>query len=203
VAARLVSVGEYVREGTPLFRLVDDSVVKLRAAVPERYARDVRTGQSVSVEVAAYPDEKFLGQVSRINPQVDQASRTFGVEILVPNRDRKLKSGAFARASIEVRVDHGVLCVPQESIVSFAGEQKVFRVADGKAVQYGIETGEHLQLRRGDRVEEWVEVRSGLAGLDPVVVSGMSKLATGVAVTVRRPETRPASRSPSGPADAP
>ena len=70
-----------------------------------------------------------------------------------------------------------IVFVPQESVVSFAGVNKVFTVKDGKAAEVGIELGD----RDGDEVE----VIKGLKGGESVVVSGTSKLATGVPVEVK------------------
>jgi RND family efflux transporter MFP subunit len=176
VSQRMVSVGEYVKEGAALFRLVADDPVKLRASVPERYVSEIQLGQSVELIVDAY-DRKFTGKVSRINPQVDAQNRTFGIEVLVPNTDHLLKPGAFARALVQTRVDPKVVFIPQQSVISFAGTNKVFTVADGKAVEKLVETGEHQG--------ELVEVTSGLDGSEAIVVDGASKLATGVSVASR------------------
>jgi RND family efflux transporter MFP subunit len=173
VAARSISAGEYLREGTALFRLVDDAHIKLRAPVPERYANEIAVGQKVVVTIEG-SQEQFAGSVARINPQIVPASRSFEVEIGVPNERGLLHPGAFAHARIQTRLDPRVVFVPQESLLSFAGVNKVFVVEDGKARAVEVEPGE----REGD----WVAVRQGLTGSESVVVSGNTKLATGTAV---------------------
>src|SRR5690606_787784 len=160
---RLVSVGEYVREGTALYRLVADDPIKFRAQVPERYVDDVHVGQPVSVTVAAY-SEAFTGRISRINPQIDPASRMFQVEVLVANPQALLRPGAFARGAIATHVDEQVTFVPRSAVVVFAGVKKLFTVQEGKAVQHLIETG----VVRDD----YIEVTSGFSGEHPIVVSG-------------------------------
>jgi RND family efflux transporter MFP subunit len=177
VAARLVSVGEYVREGTALFRLVADNPIKFRAAVPERYAARVRAGQEVHVRVAAYP-EAFAGRISRINPQVDVTTRTFQIEALVPNDEGLLRPGSFATGSIVTHVDEQVTLAPQRAVVNFAGVQRVFTVADGKAVEIRVEPG----VRQG----EYIEIARGLEGETPLVVGNADKLAAGTPVIVQR-----------------
>ena len=175
VAARLVSVGEYVREGTAMFRLVAADPIKFRAAVPERFVAQVRVGQAARVNVEAYP-EVFNGVVARINPQVDLASRTFQVEVTVPNADGKLQPGAFARGSILTYTDQKVVFVPKESVVTFAGVSKVFTVKDGKAVDHTIKSGVELDGQ--------VEIAKGLTADAQVVVRGATQLARGAPVTV-------------------
>ncbi|HEX5137823.1 MAG TPA: efflux RND transporter periplasmic adaptor subunit [Planctomycetota bacterium] len=178
VAARQVSEGEFVREGTPVFRLVDDRQVKLRARVPQRFASEIREGQQARLFSDAGGEDAW-GTVTRINPQVDPANRTFEVEVLVPNPERRLKAGAFATAGVRTREDPAVAFVPQESVVSFAGISKIYMVKDGAAVERIVTLGEQ---RDGD----WVEIASPpLAADDQVVVAGTSKLADGIRVEVK------------------
>jgi multidrug efflux pump subunit AcrA (membrane-fusion protein) len=184
VASRLVSIGEYVREGTPLFRLVADDPVKYRAQVPEKFLSQVKAAQQVRVQVAAYP-EIFQGAVSRISPAVDRTSRTFEVEMLLPNPTGKLQPGSFATGNILTRVEETVTLVPASALVTFAGVTKVFTVENGKAVEKKIETGQ----RAGDNIE----IISGLSGPVPVVIQGKNRLATGTPVTVTA-ATQPATR---------
>ena len=126
--------------------------------------------------VEAYPDT-FPGSVSRINPQIDPANRTFQVEILVANARHLLRPGGFARGRVQTRMQDDVVFVPQESVVTFAGVNKVFTVKGDKAAEVPIELGD----RDGDEVE----VLKGLRGTESVVVSGTSKLAAGMPVSVK------------------
>jgi hypothetical protein len=107
----------------------------------------------------------------------------------VPNREGKLQSGSFATGFVETAVQKQVTFVPQEAIVSFAGVQKVFTVKDGKAVEHTIETG----VRQGDQVQ----VVKGLTGIEPVVITGASKLAHGAPVTVEQKPEAPTAKSMS------
>jgi multidrug efflux pump subunit AcrA (membrane-fusion protein) len=184
VAARLGNVGELARAITPLFRLEDDDPLKLRAAVPERYFPEIALGQKVTVRVEAY-NRPFEGVVTRINPQVDAANRTFPIEVVVPNPEHVLPPGAFARASVQTRVEPGVVFVPASAVVTFAGVDKVYVVKDGKAQEVAVALGD----RRGDEIE----VRKGLTGTETVATSGTSRLATGIPVQVKdKPASRPA-----------
>src|SRR5258706_4693432 len=66
VAGRMANVGELLRAVTPMFRLIDDDPVKLRAPVPERYVSEVKVGQNVDVKIDAYA-QTFQSEISRIN----------------------------------------------------------------------------------------------------------------------------------------
>lgn len=188
VAERFVSEGEIVRAAPPtkLFRLVVDSVLKLKAAVPERYASQVRPGQEVDLAVESLPGRTIGGRVARVNPTVDTANRTFEVEVWVPNRERLLKSGSFATASILLGADAGAVTVPEEAIVRYAGVTKLFTVVDDKAVVVPVELGSRLDISGpAGAVHRWVEVSGSLAVGVPVVTSGHSQLSDGASVRVR------------------
>lgn len=175
VAERLVSVGEYVREGTPLFRLIDDDPVKLRAMVPERYAGQVEKGMEVKVRVQAHEEEK-TGTIWRISPQVDEASRTFVAEVLIANSEGHLKPGAFANATIALRAQMPAVTLPSSAVTSFAGVHKVFRIEDGKAVEQRVELG--------DRKDDEVIVTKGLSPGERVVLAPPVQMVTGTPVVL-------------------
>jgi multidrug efflux pump subunit AcrA (membrane-fusion protein) len=173
VAARIVTPGDFVKVGSPLMRLVDADPLKLRVPITERRLGAVKKGQPVAVKVEAFAEE-FAGEVSRVSPAVDTATRTFTVEILVRNPARMLKPGSFATARIETGRE-SVLMVPESAVRSFAGLNKVVLVRDGKAAEQQVELGE--------RRDGMVEIRSGLAGADVVVVSAAATLTTGIPVS--------------------
>ncbi len=182
VAERRIEVGELLPQLSPMFRLVDDDPLKLKAAVPERFVPDVRTGQTVELTVEAYADRPFTGKVSRVRPQIDPANRTFQVEIVVPNTDRLLRAGAFARAKVATRSEDAIF-VPAGAVATFAGVSKVFTVKEGKAQEIRVELG---RVAPG---AERVEVTKGLKGGEQVIANGVATLATGVPVTVASGKT--------------
>jgi len=173
VAGRLVSVGEYAVAGAPLFRLVASDPLKFRGDVPERFAGRVGVGQRAALKVAAY-DETFEGVVARVNPQVDARSRTFTVEITIPNSDGRVKAGGFGRVDIVIGEDADVLLVPEDAVAVFAGVTRIFSVQEGMAREHRVELGRS--------VDGLVEIRTPPAGLERVVVTGGARLANGTPV---------------------
>jgi len=181
VVHRLVSVGEYVRPGTPLFDLVDDDPLTLRGDVPERFADEIAEGQPVQIRVDAYPDEVFHGALVRISPAANPENRSITVEARVPNPDRRLKAGFFASANIVTRSDAEALVVPETAVVTFAGVTKLFVVKDDIAYE--------RQVRVGTRDDMGlVEVLEGLHADEVVATSGLAKLENGRTVTIRKGE---------------
>jgi multidrug efflux pump subunit AcrA (membrane-fusion protein) len=180
VSQRMVWEGEMVRAMPEknVYKLVVSHVLKLRVAVPEKHAREVQAGQTVSVRVDAF-DRPFTGVVARVSPTVDTLNRTFQVEIAVPNGDpkAKIKPGTFARAEIETHTDTGVVAVPPSAVVSFAGVTKVF-VADG-------DKAKAIEVHLGQRDKDWVEVIGPVPTTGRVITSGFSQLVDGSPIKVR------------------
>lgn len=177
VATRTASVGDYVAIGAPLFRLIDPDPLKLRIPVPERHLGKIAVGQRASVTTDAYSDS-FAGEISRISPAVDIQSRTFEVEILIPNQARKLRAGMFARADISIGATPALL-VPQTAVRSFAGVNKVILVEGGKAVEKQVELGQ--------KEGSLIEIVSGVVAGSVVVEKPPLNLSAGTPVTLSQP----------------
>lgn len=202
VAERLVSAGEIVRAAppTPLFRLVVEDPLKFQSAVPERYSAQIRVGQPVDLAVEALPGRKVVGQVVRVSPTVDTASRTFQVEISVPNAERQLKPGTFATASILIGSDAQAVTVPEESIVRFAGVTKLFALTGERVTAVPVETGTRLEIRdAGGAPRRWVEILGNVPSGTQVVTTGHAQLADGSSVRVRTAANEPSASAAVAP----
>jgi RND family efflux transporter MFP subunit len=162
VRLRSANVGQYVAVGAPIITIVQMHPLRLRAAVPERQAKDVRIGQPVRVTVEGLPGVHD-GRVQRISPAVDETNRTLLVEASVSNPNSLLKPGAFAKSEIVVSSGKKSLVVPANTLGNFAGIDRVFVVKNGKASEKRIKTGR--------RVGDSVEVLEGVAVGDQVVVN--------------------------------
>jgi membrane fusion protein (multidrug efflux system) len=179
ISKRSVSAGEYVKVAAPLFTIVQDNPLKLRGMIPERFAPEIHTDQAVDIRVDSFPDATFKGRLTRISPSSEVTSRSFLVEGVVENPERRLKPGFFAHAIITTRVDPNALTVPQQAILSFAGVSKVFVAENNVARERIIQTGVRVGTNE-------VEV-TGLKPGELVVISGLTRLTNGAAVKVSGP----------------
>jgi len=192
ISKRSASAGEYVKVAAPLFTIVQDNPLKLRGMIPERFAPEIHTDQAVDIRVDSFPDATFKGRLTRISPSSEVTSRSFLVEGVVENPDRRLKPGFFAHAIVTTRVDPNALTVPQQAIVSFAGVSKVFvvvREPHDPAGNRGAENNVAREriIQTGVRVgTNEVEV-TGLKPGELVVISGLTRLTNGAAVKVSGP----------------
>jgi RND family efflux transporter MFP subunit len=181
VSERMVSEGSLLRPGTEVFRLVLGKTLKLRLSVPEIHSSSVRVGQSVQVFPSSSSDG-VEGRVAKVAPSVDRATRTFLVEVEVPNEDGRYKPGGFAKGSILVGQTEHAITVPLPAVHSLAGIQKIF-VMEGE-----IAREHHVTL--GEQGPDWVEiVAPKLVPGARVITSGQRMLSDGDTVVVRHMES--------------
>lgn len=177
ITERLVNAGDFVRPGTVMFNLVDDSMLRFRGEVPEREAARIKVDQLVRLTVDAYPGRTFEGRVTWINPAVNIATRSVGIEARVDNAKRELKANFFARGALVVDEAAPTLVVPIETVLTFAGVNKVF-VVEGDAAK-----GREVEL--GGTYGEQQEILSGLKAGDRVILNGRTKVQDGMKVKVQ------------------
>ncbi len=176
IGLRVVSIGDYVKEGADVVNLEAIDPLKVDFRVPEIYMKQVQVGQALEVSLDALPGKTYEGKVFAINPLVDATGRSIVIRAQVKNADTALRPGMFARVRLITRDSQDALVIPEQAVVPQGDEQYVFRIVDGKAVRTKIAVG---QRRDGK-----VEILSGLTGGDTVVTAGQMKLREGVAVAI-------------------
>lgn len=177
VKDRQASQGQFLRLNSPVVTIVQNSPLKLRVDVPESAAPMIHAGRPVHFQVDALPNRVFEGKISRLAPSVDQQSRTLKVEALVNNSEGALKAGFFARVTIQTDRHDKALIVPAESLIHFAGLEKVFVIDNGKVVE--------RLVRSGTRVGNDVEIIEGLKEGEVVAKSNLENLQQGREVSAR------------------
>ncbi|MBI1841431.1 MAG: efflux RND transporter periplasmic adaptor subunit [Verrucomicrobia bacterium] len=177
VAERIVSAGDYVKIGSPLFRVVNDNVLKFIVQASERYASMIKKEQLITFSVDAWPGERFSGKVFLISPAINTSTRSFSLGALVDNSAGRLKANSFARGELIVETDVPVLMAPLDAILQASGNTRVFVVESGVARARVVEPG---RVRKGLQ-----EILSGLKKGELVVVTGHSRLIDGTPVRIR------------------
>jgi membrane fusion protein (multidrug efflux system) len=171
---RLVSLGDYVNTTTPLVQLQTVNPQRAVFRVPERYAGDVRPGQTVEFRIASRPNLTFEGDVEFVDPVVELPGRTILVKALVPNGQRTLHAGMFIDARLATQSRSDAVVIPEDAVLPLQNAQIVWVAADGKA--------ERREVRLGVRTPGFVEVRSGITAGELVVVGGAERLFPGAPV---------------------
>ena len=176
LGVRSVSPGAYIKPGEDLVMLEDIDPIKVEFRIPETYSRQVKPGQHIAVRVDAYPGELFSGEVYVIDTRMDSQTRTMLLRGRIPNAKKNLRPGMFARVALILATRSNALVVPEQAMVPFGGDQFVYRVIDGKAVQTRVEPGR--------RMDGKVEIKTGVNAGDSVITAGQMKLRDGMPVAV-------------------
>ncbi|KQT54897.1 MFP transporter [Aureimonas sp. Leaf454] len=155
-AARLGAIASSTSGG--LFELARDGLIELDAEVSETVLNALKTGQPVTVSLSG-GGAAVEGKVRLVSPRVDESTRLGRVRIALPASDQ-LRSGAFARGSVEIARSRG-LTVPQTAVVVDADTSRVQVVKDGKVETRTVETG----IQAGGQIE----IVSGLADGDTII----------------------------------
>jgi membrane fusion protein (multidrug efflux system) len=190
IGLRVVSTGDYVKEGADMVNLESIDPLKVDFRVPEIYLTQVQVGQSLTVSLDAMPGRSFEGKVYAVNPLVDAAGRSIVIRALVRNAETTLRPGMFARVGLITRDEKNALVIPEQAIVPQGEEQYVFRVVDGKAVRAKVEVGARRDAK--------VEIVKGLAPTDTVVTAGQLKLRDGMRVAIATPAAGAPAGAPNG-----
>ncbi len=181
---RKVSLGQFVNQGATLTYLINQDPLKAEFRVPERFLGQLKEGQTIEVTVAAYPDEKFQGEVYFIDPQVEEQTRTALVKAKLPNPQGKLRRGMFANLDLIVSVRSQALVVPEAALILKGDNVFVFAVdPENKAQMKKVQVGVRLAGK--------AEIVEGLSEGENVVVEGYQKIGPGSPVKIKStsPET--------------
>ncbi len=175
VADRPADLGEYVTPASKIATIVRTNPLRVRIDVPEQSVGNVQVGQSVSVNISAFPDRAFSGRVARISPNVTATSRTLTVEAEVENPNNQLKPGQFASVRVLQPKSSPAVLVPQKAVRTEAGSSRIFVInKNGRAEQRLVQLGQ----QEGDLIE----IRNGVAADELVVTSNVDQLSDGVQV---------------------
>ncbi len=168
---RQVSPGALVTPGTAIATLDDISLIKLDFQVPERFLAVLERGQDVTARSGTYAGREFAGVVTSVDSRVDPVTRSVIARAEIPNPDRLLRPGMLMSVQVFLKPRQAIV-VPEIAVVQVGTESFVYRVkADG--------TVERAVLALGSRRQGAVEVTSGLAVGDRIVVEGTVKLREG------------------------
>lgn len=180
VTARNYDPGD-MTGGLPIVTVARIHPVKIVINVTESDFPNVKKGMPATVTFDTYPGEEFSGTVTTIIPTIDTQSRTFGVEVTMPNSDSRILPGMFGRVELNLGTANRVV-VPDQAVVKQQGSGNQFVYVLNPADS----TVSYNQVILGQRLGDEYELVSGVEPGSEVVVNGQSRLSNGAKVTVAK-----------------
>ena len=165
IGEKIAAVGQFVKDNTPLLRLVKTNPVRLRAEIPEVAAGVVRIGTQIA----------FTTEVRQLNPSLDARSRTLSAEARLVQADARLRPGMFVQVRLVTQAAARMVAVPRQSIYSVAGLTKLFVIQNGVA--------KLVTFTPGAEIDGWVEVPNDVVQKgDQVAMTQLGMLTNGTKV---------------------
>lgn len=179
ITARNYDNGDMYNGNTPVLVVEQIVPVKLLINISENYFSKIKKGSPVKVKLDVFEGEVFNGKISLIYPTINAATRTFPVELVLDNKDMKVRPGMFARVEVNFGSENHVV-VPDLAVVKQAGsgDRYVFVYEKGK-VRY-------QKVELGSRMGSEYELISGVDNNSQVVVAGHARLVNGTEVIIEK-----------------
>ena len=212
IGIRQVDVGDFVAAGTPVATLQDLSTLFVDFFLPEQNVPLLAIGQQVRIKVAAYPDEVFIGQISAINPKVEDSTRNLQVRAMLANPNGKLLPGMFANLQVLLAEQAEQVVVPETAVTFTLYGNSLYVVVPhtpepapnpcesavgslmcavgiAQAPAAAEQPVQDLQVERrfvetGERRDGQVVIRKGLKAGEQIVIAGQLKLDNGARVSL-------------------
>lgn len=175
IGLRSISKGTYVTPTTTIAKLVNTSQLKITFSIPEKYASQMKVGNSLTFTTSGSKD-KYQATIYAIEPQVDISTRTLKMRAIADNKEGKIYPGTFANVLLPLQTVNDALLVPTESLIPIQNGKVIFVSQGGKAKQIEVEIG--------TRTDSMVRILSGIKAGDTILTSGVMSLKNGTSVKV-------------------
>jgi RND family efflux transporter MFP subunit len=185
IKAKKVSTGDYVKNGTNLFVIIQNNPIKLDFTVTEKDVGKLKKGQDVLLKVDAFPNKEFAGKVHLIYPSLEERTRTLQVEALVPNPNELLKPSLFAHVTLYTDNARDTVVIPSTSLLYEAEKVKVFVIEGDRAKE--------REIKLKNTYGEMIGIEEGVKESELVVTVGQQNLFENAKVTIQSPVGSPQS----------
>lgn len=179
VTARNYDPGD-LTANLPILTVARVQPLKVVINVSESDLPKVHKGMPALIKFDTYGDEEFQGTISTVMPTVDAQSRTFGVEVTMPNANGKILPGMFGRVILNLGKADRVV-VPDKAVVkqTGSGNHYVYVYNSDGTVSYN-------KVELGQRLGDTYELISGVESGAQVVTVGQARLANGAKVKIAK-----------------
>ncbi len=190
VSEKNVSLGDVIQPGSPLFTVVEPSTLELQGTVPANSLNVIHTGLPIRFNITGYPDQSFVGKITRINPTADPMTRQVRIYAEIPNSGHTLVGGLYAEGRV-ASIEKNTLMLPVDAVDHKMISPAVLKLEDGIVKRVPVSLGT-LDEKSG-----LIEILSGLRAGD-TILRGSARditLGTKVKATTATPRADTASHS--------
>jgi len=158
--------------------IIQINQLKALISIASNYYPLVKVGMKADVKSEIYPDLTVSGEIYRIYPTIDNTTKTFTVEVKIPNGDLKLRPGMFSKIQLNLGQGSAIL-VPNIAIVKQTGtnDMYVFLNKNNVAVK--------TQVKTGRMIDDRIEVTEGITEGNEVIVVGQNKIENQAAIIIK------------------
>lgn len=178
IGFRQVEVGNIISAGQKVLSIVDNSNIYVDCTVSEQDIGQIALGVPTTISIESL-GKSYTGKIIYISPAMDSKTQTFTIRVALDKPDDSIRSGMFARTTINVALRPQTLFVPKEAVISLNGKDRIFVVNSNNQIEERI-----VQL--GLRNDASIEILNGLNDGEQVAISNLSRLKTGTDITVNK-----------------
>ena len=168
-------MGEWLAVGAPVVEVLSLDELEVRVEVPEQYFRNLNPGARATVSFESLCGFSTTGLVSAIVPRADPQARTFPLKVRIANREGRIGVGMLAQVSFPAGESYRATVVPKDAIIRRGPQEYVY-------LMNGDSTVKLVEVKTGEGVGSWIEVRGELRAGEKVVTRGNERLRPGQAV---------------------
>lgn len=178
MSSRLLEEGMFVSIGNEIASVVNLESLKVEVFLTESEVYQISVGQQIRLKTDVYPDKPFMGKVTFISPQANQAFN-YLVEVTTSNdKQAPLRSGTFVYADFSQKTTQKILLIPREALIESTQDASVYVTQRGRAVLRKINVGKEYG--------NLVEVIKGLGLGEQVVTSGQINIKDGTVINITK-----------------
>lgn len=171
---RFVEPGALIAPNVPLFEIVDGSRIKVICNVPEAKVKLIKVGQKVTAVSGDTGADSFTGTVKSIGVKNDRGLN-YPVEVIL-DRDAALRVGMYLKVNFDSAEEQTGILIPRKAVVGSVLSANVYVAEDGKA--------EKRDVTLGDMFGDNIEILSGLAEGEKIIISGLMNVSDGVDIKI-------------------
>ncbi len=160
-----------------ILTVVEIEPVKLVVNLTENFYSQINRGMKTEISVDNFPDRIFTGTINKKYPTIEEATRTFRVEIRIENEESLLRPGMYARVDIPL-VEKSGIYIPASAILK--------QPATSRNYVYTVQadTVQRKQVQTGNRIRDQILITEGLNEGESIITEGLAKVESGDSVRV-------------------